>query len=248
MTITHEPVYFQLTKVLKEYAEKENLSSGDKFLSEREVSNRFNVSRTTANKAISALVAEGVLEGRRGVGTFYIGRKITIELASLVSFTEKANKRNSATRSIVKEFRNADKSDMELFPDAGLPFLKRGRYINRVRLLDDKPVIHEQRLINPSLLPDIRSEDLEHSFYEYIATMNFSKDVICDQVLTAITLDVSSAKLLGLPLNAPALLIKSTAKVNNNTILWYEHTIYNAELFEIRATGNTREFKGLNNT
>ena len=44
---------------------------GARFLSEYEIENRYNISRITANKAVSILVAEGLLErGKRGSGTF----------------------------------------------------------------------------------------------------------------------------------------------------------------------------------
>ncbi len=44
---------------------------GARFISEYEIERRYNISRITANKAVSILVAEGMLErGKRGSGTF----------------------------------------------------------------------------------------------------------------------------------------------------------------------------------
>jgi DNA-binding GntR family transcriptional regulator len=43
---------------------------GERLLTERQICERFGVSRATANKALSNLVSEGVLEFRKGVGTF----------------------------------------------------------------------------------------------------------------------------------------------------------------------------------
>ena len=44
---------------------------GARFISEYEIENRYNISRITANKAVSILAAEGLLErGKRGSGTF----------------------------------------------------------------------------------------------------------------------------------------------------------------------------------
>src|SRR4029453_16868789 len=64
--------------------------TGVRFLSEREVSSRFEVSRVTANKALSNLVSEGILEFRKGVGTFVRGGVLDYDLRSLVRFTGKA--------------------------------------------------------------------------------------------------------------------------------------------------------------
>ena len=45
--------------------------AGSRFLSEYEIENRYGISRITANKAVSLLAAEGLLErGKRGSGTF----------------------------------------------------------------------------------------------------------------------------------------------------------------------------------
>ncbi len=69
-SIVKEPVYLQICNILKNLIEKGEFSRGDRFLSEREVSSRFDVSRTTANKALSSLVGEGILTYKKGVGTF----------------------------------------------------------------------------------------------------------------------------------------------------------------------------------
>ena len=58
-SIVKEPVYLQICHVLKELIDKGEFSRGSRFLSEREVSARFDVSRTTANKALSSLVGRG---------------------------------------------------------------------------------------------------------------------------------------------------------------------------------------------
>jgi DNA-binding GntR family transcriptional regulator len=66
------------------------VSGGRKFLTEREICGRYSVSRPTANKALSNLVSEGLLEFRKGVGTFVQGRALAYNLRALVSFTDKA--------------------------------------------------------------------------------------------------------------------------------------------------------------
>ncbi len=61
------------------------------FLTERQICERFDVSRATANKALSNLVVEGVLEFKKGVGTFVRGGVLDYDLRALVSFTDKAS-------------------------------------------------------------------------------------------------------------------------------------------------------------
>jgi DNA-binding GntR family transcriptional regulator len=88
--LVREPIYQQLNQALRERIRSGEFGVGDQFLTERQIGDQFNVSRATANKALSNLVSEGVLEFRKGVGTFLRGGILDYDLRSLVSFTEKA--------------------------------------------------------------------------------------------------------------------------------------------------------------
>ena len=68
--LVRNPLWFQLKEILKELTKSDEFRVGDKFLTERQISERFDVSRVTANKALSNLVAVGVLSFRKGIGTF----------------------------------------------------------------------------------------------------------------------------------------------------------------------------------
>jgi DNA-binding GntR family transcriptional regulator len=83
------PVYQQLNQRLRAALAAE-YRSGDQFLTEWEVAEKFQVSRTTANKSLASLVSEGFLEFRKGLGTFVRRDVIDYDVRSLVSFTEKA--------------------------------------------------------------------------------------------------------------------------------------------------------------
>jgi GntR family transcriptional regulator len=63
---------------------------GAQFLTERDIAERFDTSRPTANKALSSLVSQGLLEVRRGAGTFVRESVLDYDLERLVSFTDKA--------------------------------------------------------------------------------------------------------------------------------------------------------------
>ncbi len=61
--------YNKLKRVIKKRISQGSWKAGEKILSERALSDDYNVSRITAKKAISDLIAEGLLEhipGRRG--------------------------------------------------------------------------------------------------------------------------------------------------------------------------------------
>src|SRR5215471_3922862 len=88
--IVKEPIYQQVNNHLRLLVLSPECPVGSKFLTERQICERFGVSRATANKALSNLVSEGLLEFRKGVGTFVRGRTLDYNLRALVSFTDKA--------------------------------------------------------------------------------------------------------------------------------------------------------------
>ncbi|MBB6480325.1 GntR family transcriptional regulator [Spirochaeta isovalerica] len=75
--INKSPIYQQLNQYLKNLILSGEYRGGEKFLTERAICERFSVSRATANKALSSLVSEGVLEFKKGIGTFVRNRRIS---------------------------------------------------------------------------------------------------------------------------------------------------------------------------
>src|ERR1035437_2311019 len=83
-----EPIYQQLNNHLRALITSGEDAAGTQFLTERQICERFGVSRATANKALSNLVSEGLFEFRKGMGTFVRGRGLDYNLRVLVSFTD----------------------------------------------------------------------------------------------------------------------------------------------------------------
>ncbi|RFU70743.1 FadR family transcriptional regulator [Peribacillus saganii] len=63
-------VYIEIVGKLREMIEEDGLEPGDKIPSERELSERLNVGRSSVREALRALELLGLIETRRGEGTF----------------------------------------------------------------------------------------------------------------------------------------------------------------------------------
>lgn len=86
----HMPLHIQLREILREEIIK-GTREGEKIPSERELIEKFQVSRTTVREAVSGLVNEGLLEKRHGKGTYITSsasRPIEDWLGSLNSYNE----------------------------------------------------------------------------------------------------------------------------------------------------------------
>lgn len=83
---TERPLYRQLIDSLRrDIAARQ---PGDRIGSEPQLSKRFGVSRFTVTRAVEALVDEGLLYRRQGLGTFVAAPRLTRAPSYLMSFTE----------------------------------------------------------------------------------------------------------------------------------------------------------------
>src|ERR1700740_3174905 len=85
---TRLPLYAQVEDVLAARISSGALAVGAQLPSEEELIREFNVSRTTIRVTIQNLVRQGLVEIRRGRGTFVASSRMTQELTELTGFVE----------------------------------------------------------------------------------------------------------------------------------------------------------------
>ena len=77
MTSSNTKVYLEIVKNPFHYG-RGWIGSGDRLPSERELSSRLNVGRSSVREALRALELVGLIETRRGEGTFIRNFTITV--------------------------------------------------------------------------------------------------------------------------------------------------------------------------
>lgn len=134
-----------------------NFVPGAKFITEREIAARYKTSRPTANKALSSLVSAGMLEVRRGAGTFVRENVLDYDLERLVSFTDKASAAGKKPVTELVEYRKttANESQPEMATKLKVSGDEPLIYIERIRLADRIPVIFERRYVVARLCPQM---------------------------------------------------------------------------------------------
>src|SRR3989338_83722 len=86
------PYYHQIREFLKNAIASGDLKPGEAVPSERELCQKYQVSRMTARKTLDIMVAEGFIYRLRGKGTF-VSRPIIEHPPKIISFTEEMEKR-----------------------------------------------------------------------------------------------------------------------------------------------------------
>ena len=234
--LVKEPIYHQLTNHLRQLIGSAAHPVGSKFLTERQVCERFGVSRATANKALSSLVSEGLLEFRKGVGTFVRIRSLDYNLQVLVSFTEEALAVGKRPSTQVLRFDTVAAKDvldevpevLQVSPDSSL------YYVERLRLADNLPVIYERRHIVAEICPGLTETDLAGSIYSLWSQRYGLTIEGADERVQAVNLRGAEALALQVRNGAAGLLVRSVGYVPEHKPLWFESTLYRGDAYEFR--------------
>ena len=100
---TPVPLYYQLAEQIREQIESQELVPGSQLPSERDLADRYGISRMTARQALTYLVRQGRLMVRPGIGTFVAEPKLTHNTLHLLGFTEEMLAHGQAPSSRVLE-------------------------------------------------------------------------------------------------------------------------------------------------
>jgi|SRR5436190_8346682 len=234
--LVRQPIYQQLNEALRSLLGSGEFKSGAQFLTERQVSERYTVSRATANKALSNLVSEGILEFKKGIGTFVRGRVLDVDLRSLVSFTGKAASAGKKPSTRVLDFDRRSGATISRGAAAALQVDDAdGVYVvERLRLADGVPVILERRHIVEAHCPGLKRADLSGSLYA-LWTERYRLEIAgAEQTIRAASLRGADAKALGVPAGAAALEVRSLGVLSGNRPLWWERTLYRGDATAFR--------------
>jgi GntR family transcriptional regulator len=130
------PAYKRIQEAIRKRIESSDLKPGDPVASERELARMHDVSLMTARHALTVLAHEGLVERRRGAGTFVAAPKIHFN--KLMSYTEHMSSRGLIPRSRVLVARIIE-HEAEVAARLGLPATESLVKIERLRLTGEEP-------------------------------------------------------------------------------------------------------------
>src|ERR1700741_2088813 len=134
------PAYKKIQNVIRKRIEGGQLKIGAAVDSERELARIHGVSLMTARHAMAGLEREGIVERRRGSGTFVAPPKIHFN--KLMSYTEQMSSRGLAPRSRVLAAKLIE-HQTEIAARLGLSDISALVRIERLRLTGEKPFAFE---------------------------------------------------------------------------------------------------------
>ena len=154
------PLYYQLLDILIDQINSGELKVDDKLPSERELCDKYNISRATVRQTMAELEQKGYIYRKQGRGTFITIPFLKQELEGLYSFSEEMKKIGKTPTNRVVEF-SIIKADDEL---AGKMQIRAGEEIIqfiRLRLADQEPMMYVRTYLPYASFPMITPAQLE---------------------------------------------------------------------------------------
>lgn len=140
----------QALENLRHYISSNKLGADSPLPSERELSNMWDISRTTIRSALEKLRLEGEVYKKKGVGTFVASRKVLHDVRVAESTTESLRKQGHVNK--VRLLSNVViDADTSLIDHLHVPLGTRVRELERLRFIDGVPSIIEKNFLPGSI-------------------------------------------------------------------------------------------------
>lgn len=221
------PAYQRIQGSIRKRIEAGDLRTGEAVPSERDLAKLHKVSLMTARHALATLEREGVVERRRGIGTFVSAPKIHFN--KLMSYTEQMASRNMTAGSKVLFGRIIDNEQeanarLSLSPKSSV--LK----LERLRHAAGEPFALETCYLSAAQFSGLLSAPLDQESLFGVLERDFHVELgYADEEVDATGADPRTADLLGIPRREPLLRIRQVIFSTNGKAILYVLGFYRSD-------------------
>lgn len=205
----------------------------DDFPTDVRLRDHYQVSRQTVREALRRLQHEGLIDRARGRGTFVRQRPVEQQMGTLYSLYRSAEEQGFDQRSEVRYLetrRDAEAAGM-LGCDPAEPLV----YLERLRLIDDRPVVLDCSWLPARLASPLLDADFTHTalYKEMDVRCGLRPDSGWEQVSPVVP-TIEQRGLLGLKARTPAYCIERMACQGRMRVEW-RHGVIRADRFRFVA-------------
>jgi GntR family transcriptional regulator len=235
------PLYFQVEQDLASLIARGTFAPGSQLPSEEELVQKYGVSRTTVRKAVSELDRLGLIEIRRGRGTFVRTEKITQEFTELTGFVE-----DMVAMGLKPSAKVLGTAPMEanetVARELRVPIGTAVMQIRRVRMADDVAISLDETYLPMDLGRKVVENDL--AVYPIFSLLERKYDtplLEADYRLEAISADLLVAVALGIEVKSPILLIERVSYSLDQRPVDYEKLFYRGDKIRLSTRLQRRQ-------
>lgn len=210
---------------------------GDRFPTDLELVRQYGVSRHTARDAVRRLQDEGLLERRRGRGSFITQPAIEQPLGALYSLFRSIEARGVVQDSVVRflENRHDDKA-AAMLGCPGEPLV----YLERLRLADGEPIALDWCWLPGSLARPLLSVDFTHTgLYLQLSRQCSVRPTSGWERIRPVLPDRAQRELLAIERDEPVFRIERMAYQDKTPVEW-RHSVIRGDRFAFVARWGTQ--------
>jgi len=231
------PLYIQISHILSRSIDEGLYKPGEKLPSEKELVERFGISRITATAALDELVKAHLAYRERGRGTF-VAMPFLNNFSFYSSFTEDMLARGltPSSRLVSLKVEKADKVTMEK-----LKMVVNHDYycLVRVRLANNNPVVVQQAYLQKDLYPGLEQIDFEKQYlYDVMRKTYGYQPTWGEAIVEAGAASPEEAGHLEVASGSPVLIIWHLTMDEHFALLEYVRSVYRADRFSFSTGRN----------
>lgn len=220
------PLYYQVSELIRHAIGRGDFKPGDLIPPELEIARNLRVSRQTVRQAVAELVREGLLERRRGLGTFVARPYLEQSLGGFYAFAKEMQERGLTYRTELLGWslepateRTSERLPLAPGRDLVLRFV-------RLRYLEDEPLILETTHLPEPMGKELAKEEVERSsLYDLLESKCGLVVTHARETIRPITLERKEARLLGADAGSPAFFVDRLAFAGERPVEWRESII-----------------------
>jgi GntR family transcriptional regulator len=227
---SHIPYYIQLMDLLKDQMSKDKWLPGDQIPGEQDLCKTYGVSRTVVRQALRELEFQGVINRRKGKGTFISVPKISEGLVqNLTGFYQDMIERGHKpiSKVLIQKIVPADEKVAHyLRIQAGTDVID----IQRLRFIDNEPIQLVTTYIPYELCPSLVKVDLTNlSLYAFLEKEFGIFPARGQRYIEAVLSNETEARLLNIKKGAPLLMLDSISYSDSGQPIEYYHALHRGD-------------------
>jgi len=200
------PLYHQLAEILQDRIRSGVYGPGELIPSEIGLAKQYNIGRPTVRQAMNLLVNKGLIQRRRGAGTFVKKPSPRVDLFSLAGTSQAFSTQGISTETRI--IYPMDKTPVT--QDVTNPFHGGTAFsMSRLTLVDEDPVLLEEIFMDPDLFTGIDGVDLSNrSLAQVVSEQYYLIPESGTQQFKVETPGAARAKILGISPKTEILVVR----------------------------------------
>lgn len=228
------PLYYQIKTTLLDQILQGRWTDGELLPSESQLAETCQVSRATVRRALAELQREGWVITRKGIGSTVAKPKLEQDLLRFYSLARSFGGGPHRVSSKILR-RDETYADSMLAKRLGLETGGLVMVIERLRHVDEEPIMLETSYLPSSLCPGLTELSYLEGLYDLLETTYGIYIARAEEYLQAVTATPDEAALLEIPKDTPVFLVERISFSPQNQPVEFRRSVVRGDRFRYKV-------------